>query len=90
MANVKKEAVETTETAKEPTNETCTQEICTKLSPNKEFSESDSVAELLEKFEAKENPSERFLVCIKHLKAIRTELEREALDIEVVDSEIVE
>lgn len=65
--------------------EGCNKENCTK-----NFTDNDAVAELLQKFEAKENPSERTLVCIQHLKAIQIQLEREALDVEVVDSKIVE
>lgn len=61
--------------------------------PTKEkevFTPYRKINDLIEDFQSKVNPSERILVCIEHLKAIQTELEREAIDAEVVDHEVVD
>lgn len=69
--------------------QSCDSTKCEKLKDDK-LSDTYLLDKLLDSFKSKENPSERVLVCIEHLKAIQTELEREVLDIEVVDSEIIE
>lgn len=61
-----------------------------KISKEKEvFTTSEQIENLITEFKSIEKPSENILVSIQHLESVKKLLEKETLNIEVVDSEVV-
>lgn len=54
-----------------------------------EYSDNMLIEELIYRFTSKQNKSENILVCIQHLESILKLSEKEILNIEVLDSEVV-
>ena len=61
-----------------------------KTSKKKEvFTTSEQIENLITEFKSIEKTSENILVSIQHLESVKKLLEKETLNIEVVDSEVV-
>lgn len=61
-----------------------------KISKEKEvFTASEQIENLITEFNSIKKPSENILVSIQHLESVKKLLEKETLNIEVVDSEVV-
>ncbi len=76
-----KEVFTTSEKATEEAENVCNLKTCEKL---KGANANDYLEILLIEFRAKEKPSENILVSIQHLEAVQKLLDKELLEIEVV------